>query len=1635
MVKNNSFKKFITYLIVASYILTLVPVVSFAADTPTDAVIYDAYISGNFVTGETITANYSFDNPDVDADKTEATIKWYSQDRYGNKGNLSAADGTASYTITSADVVTNVRSIFFTVTPTDASGNAIGKTEFSNYGTYPFTKDSSKAAVPEVRNATIVPLNPQGTTMVGDTLAARFSYREISGTDAGEHKYQWYSGNSMSIDDAQPIEGATEETYTVDAKDSGKWIFVKITPVSADGSSGTTVAARTHLGNVARLGTATVAFTGPFRGSTYSRLKFLADTNAPADHNNKGPGFSLTNGAGAITVTIDAGMAVPFNGFYVKYGQLYSKKYTNVSVTYSNDGTNWSSGADAFTIADGNSAEKELIFNDKVRYARYFRLSATVAGETAIHDFYPFVSNKALPKIGLAGDEEVSLLAAPDAASYDDAGYVLSNVPSPFTADEIKEKHITKTITDKDGNIVPEVVTTQKGEFTVYYTLAMPGLDKQEISRKVIIGNGQKTPGNLCYYYEEDKNEVTYTNIKDVNSIEGAPAINDGNPNTVCEIEVASDSLMLPASAVVEVKDTEADETYVSQFAISEATESVTSFNIYVSTNGTDWGEAVYSGSTIGEDFSVILPSSYRADYVKLEITSAEGDVRIKDMEVFLDDDTKILMAKELILNAFEAEIKNLAHKKGYIYKNIPLQTEGIYGTKAKWTVDANPQEAAEADNVNGELKVVRQDEETELSIKLMVEFIDEDKAGIFSDEYITKTLARKSTPKAIDVHIKGNFVMGQTLTIPDGYYYDEAGVPEDKNATQFKWYRANKWGSTAASSGYLSANLPSTTNSYTIVASDVYDNSTAKLFYDIYVSVTPASMADDDAKMGKASFSPLYSAPSTVSGNDAPTVVTPYVSTLSKKSTMMAGDTVAVHYAYINRGEVEEGATSYRWQARADINDAPEILTDDSPKNTTYTLTENEFGKWIECVITPVSKNGTKGTAVVARNYYGNAFLDDSAASYETSGMRGKPSISSVKVMAYHEMAYLYGSDSGEDKGVYSDAVTGETRTKYTAIGGDAGSVKPFNAFYLDIGSVAFNDLKFYYKLNADDEFTEAELATDKTSLSANGNAIFELKGGAKLARYFKVRSKTASGYSMLYGFFPCLTENASATIEFPEDLRVLKGDTSFDASKAFTSAKDAVGNDVDPVVSGDVDINIPGEYDVTYSISTPGDAYFPEYSVTKTFEVIDGMSSANDEAYGKKADVSCGSGAENLTDGNPNTAWTGEGTAADIIVNLGEKAPLSSVTLDEDGSNISEIKVYVSDNGTSFSEVEDLAVSLADGKAEFSPVEAKYVKISLTYSDAATVKDIQAYASSQAKATIAASYLSVPEKTSDDIALPTNGKYDTSIVWESSKPDVISTEGSVTQGKSDVTVTLTAKFMDGLSCVYTKEFDVKVAKKESSGGQGSSGGGSSSGGGFSSGFGVSGPAPAPLNPPASQQIPYKNFSDVPDSHWASQFVNSLAENGIVSGRSEYSFEPEAKITRAEFLKLIVASLNLKSDGAKADFADVSENDWFYSYVAVASSLGIAKGTDGKFNPNEPILRRDMAVLAKRALDAAGKKLTVSSGTALKDIDSVADYAKEAVEYLSGAGIINGNENSEFMPDKNATRAETAKIIYMLLK
>ena len=85
-------------------------------------------------------------------------------------------------------------------------------------------------------------------------------------------------------------------------------------------------------------------------------------------------------------------------------------------------------------------------------------------------------------------------------------------------------------------------------------------------------------------------------------------------------------------------------------------------------------------------------------------------------------------------------------------------------------------------------------------------------------------------------------------------------------------------------------------------------------------------------------------------------------------------------------------------------------------------------------------------------------------------------------------------------------------------------------------------------------------------------------------------------------------------------------------------------------------------------------------------------------------------------------------------------------------------------------------------------------------------------------------------------------------------------------------------------------------------------------------------------------------------------------------------------------------------------------------------------------FGAGQSITRQDMAVMVFRALEARDIALNVAQEISFEDYNFISDYAKEAIDVLSGAGLINGR-GSDFDPLESANRAEAAKLIYSAYK
>lgn len=173
--------------------------------------------------------------------------------------------------------------------------------------------------------------------------------------------------------------------------------------------------------------------------------------------------------------------------------------------------------------------------------------------------------------------------------------------------------------------------------------------------------------------------------------------------------------------------------------------------------------------------------------------------------------------------------------------------------------------------------------------------------------------------------------------------------------------------------------------------------------------------------------------------------------------------------------------------------------------------------------------------------------------------------------------------------------------------------------------------------------------------------------------------------------------------------------------------------------------------------------------------------------------------------------------------------------------------------------------------------------------------------------------------------------------------------------------------------------------------------------------------------------------FSDVPESYWAYAYITRLSSLGLVNGVGNGSFNPDANITRGDFVTLLGRLQGIDTTQyVGTAFTDVSATAYYAPYVKWAGDNGLVNGYgNGTFGPGAQITRQEMAVLIIRYAALNQKSLPNSGSTAkFADDSAIGVWAATAVYAARNAGLVNGKDGNRFDPSGNATRAEVCAII-----
>lgn len=169
----------------------------------------------------------------------------------------------------------------------------------------------------------------------------------------------------------------------------------------------------------------------------------------------------------------------------------------------------------------------------------------------------------------------------------------------------------------------------------------------------------------------------------------------------------------------------------------------------------------------------------------------------------------------------------------------------------------------------------------------------------------------------------------------------------------------------------------------------------------------------------------------------------------------------------------------------------------------------------------------------------------------------------------------------------------------------------------------------------------------------------------------------------------------------------------------------------------------------------------------------------------------------------------------------------------------------------------------------------------------------------------------------------------------------------------------------------------------------------------------------------------PVQRFTDVPSSNWAANAIYFLTNKDIIRGYPNGAFGFHDNITRGQAAVMLARAENLPIGSYAAPrFTDVPANHPYRQEIAAVVGEGIFTGvTATTFEPNANLTRAQMAVLLDRLYDFA----PVSNYKhPFVDVRQGVWY-ETAVATLAGNGIVAGVEANRFSPNANVTRAQFA--------
>ena len=175
---------------------------------------------------------------------------------------------------------------------------------------------------------------------------------------------------------------------------------------------------------------------------------------------------------------------------------------------------------------------------------------------------------------------------------------------------------------------------------------------------------------------------------------------------------------------------------------------------------------------------------------------------------------------------------------------------------------------------------------------------------------------------------------------------------------------------------------------------------------------------------------------------------------------------------------------------------------------------------------------------------------------------------------------------------------------------------------------------------------------------------------------------------------------------------------------------------------------------------------------------------------------------------------------------------------------------------------------------------------------------------------------------------------------------------------------------------------------------------------------------------------VPYFGTDEslLPEYVWYHDGVEYCLKNKIMQGDENKFFNPTNNITRAEFFQILY-----NMEETKPEYEFEKNAPWYADAVKWAEDNKLIYENGSNFSPESAISRQELAYVLHLYAQFKGYDVSVAKDTNILSYDdglNISEYAIPAMQYVVGAGIINGKTPGTLNPEDTATRAEIALIL-----